>query len=226
VKALFNPSHPSGRAVGAIVAALLELSLRRGLRGVYLRGAWLPPPFVLVMNHHSFFDGHLVWLLYRQMGASGSLLVAEENVRAFPMLKLQGALEAHRLREALRRLGRGEVVALFAEGAMRAPGPLGPLKPGARYLAHKAGVPLVPVAARVLVRGFEHPEAFMSLGEAVNPAEPLERALSKVLHDLDERLAQTHPRTIPAGFACILRGKRSLDEKLAPLAAALRKLRR
>jgi 1-acyl-sn-glycerol-3-phosphate acyltransferase len=226
VTALFDPSRPSGRAVKAIVGALLELSLRRSLRGVYLRGAWPPPPFVLVMNHHSFFDGHLVWLLYRRMGISGSLLVAEENVRAFPMLRLQGALEAHRLREALRRLGRGEGIAVFAEGEMRAPGPLGPLRPGAQYLARKAGVPLVPVAARVLVRGFEHPEAFISLGELPSPTAPLERALGKVLHDLDERLTQTHPRDVPAGFACILRGKRSLDEKLAPLANALRRLGR
>lgn len=103
-------------------------------------------PFVLAMNHHSFFDGHLVWFLFKVGGIRGSLLVSEGNLRAFPVLRSAGALDAHRLREALRRLKSGEAVAVFPKGEMRPAGPLRPLKPGAGWLAKKAGVPILSMA--------------------------------------------------------------------------------
>lgn len=200
-----------------LVEAFLWGSLKGGLRGVYLRGEVPRPPWVLAMNHHSFFDGHLVWLLSRKGRFPVSLLVAEENLRAFPVLRLAGALEAHRLREALRRLGRGEGLALFPEGEMRHPGPLGPLRPGAAYLAQRAGVPLLPVAARVVLRGFEHPEAFLWAGPLLPPGGELEGALGGLLEGLDALLRATHPRALPEGFKPILTGRRSLEERLRPL---------
>lgn len=211
-----------GRLLSAIVGGFLLLSLKGSLRGVYLKGEVPKGPLVLAMNHHSFYDGHLVWLLARRMEQPASLLVAEKNLKAFPVLKLLGALEARWVREALRRLGRGEWVALFPEGEMRYPGPLGPLKPGATWLARKAGVPLLPVACRVALRGFEHPEAFLLVGRPLPPEEDLERALGGLLQELDEALRKTHPREVPEGFREVLRGRRSLEERLAPLARLFR----
>jgi len=179
------------------------------------------------MNHHSFFDGHLVWLLFKVGGVRGSLLVSEENLRAFPVLRSAGALDAHRLREALRRLKSGEAVAVFPEGEMRPAGPLGPLKPGAAWLAKKAGVPILPVASRVWLRGFEHPEAFLLLGEPIPPSEEeLERSLKGLLSALDELYFSTHPREVLPGFRPILFGRRSLDERLKTLTEKLAKLLR
>lgn len=216
-----------GRAIRPYVERALYRSLKRSLRAVYLKGQLPKPPFVLAMNHHSFFDGHLVWLLFKVGGVRGSLLVSEENLRAFPVLRSAGALDAHRLREALRRLKSGEAVAVFPEGEMRPAGPLGPLKPGAAWLAKKAGVPILPVASRVWLRGFEHPEAFLLLGEPIPPSEEeLERSLKGLLSALDELYFSTHPREVLPGFRPILFGRRSLDERLKTLTEKLAKLLR
>ena len=108
--------RPTGKALRLLVEALVLRSLKESLRGVYLRGEAPEGPLVLALNHHGFFDGHLAWLLGKLCRRPLSLLVAEENLRAYPVLKLAGALEAGRVREALRRLRRGEWVALFPEG--------------------------------------------------------------------------------------------------------------
>jgi 1-acyl-sn-glycerol-3-phosphate acyltransferase len=214
--------RPLGKLLSAIVGGFLLLSLKGSLRGVYLKGEVPKGPLVLAMNHHSFFDGHLVWLLSRQKRRMASLLVAEENLKAFPVLRLLGALEARRVREALRRLKEGAWVALFPEGEMRYPGPLGPLKPGAAWLARRAGVPLLPVACRVVLRGFEHPEAFLLVAPPLSPDGDLEGALRGLLQELDETLRRTHPRKTPEGFREVLRGRRSLEERVRPLVRLLR----
>lgn len=207
-------TRPTGRLLRLVVEALLLRSLKGSLRGVYLRGAVPDGPLVLTLNHHSFFDGHLVWLLGRLYRRPLSLLVAEENLNRFPILGLAGALEAGRVREALRRLGRGEWVALFPEGALAYPGPLRPLRRGAGWLARRAGVPLLPVALRVVLRGYEQPEAFLWAGSPLAPKEDLAGALGGLLEALDALLARTHPREVPEGFLEVLRGRRSLEERI------------
>jgi 1-acyl-sn-glycerol-3-phosphate acyltransferase len=218
------PERPLARLLKALVEGMLQASLRRSLRGVYLRGQLPQGALVLAMNHHSYFDGHLVWLLGKLHRHPLSLLVAEENLRAFPILALVGALEAHRVREALRRLARGEWVAVFPEGEMRYPGPLDPLRPGAAWLARKAGVPLLPVACRVALRGFEHPEAFLWVGELLPPGRNPAGALGELLGNLDALLPKTHPREVPEGFREVLRGRRSLEERVRPLVEAVKRL--
>lgn len=219
-----EPKRPLALLLKGMVQGLLHLSLKGNLRGVYLQGELPRSPLVLAMNHHSFFDGHLVWLLGRLAAKPTSLLVAEENLKAFPILTLAGALEAGRVREALRRLRRGEWVAVFPEGAMGYPGPLRPLRPGARWLSEKAGVPLLPVAARVVLRGFEHPEAFILVGRPLSPGDSLEGKLGELLGHLDRILIETHPRQVPEGFREVLRGRRSLEERMRPWMQALRRL--
>ncbi|WP_114313321.1 lysophospholipid acyltransferase family protein [Thermus caldifontis] len=219
-----EPERPFARLLKGVVEALLLQSLKGSLRGVYLQGELPSSPLVLAMNHHSFYDGHLVWLLGRLAGKPASLLVAEENLKAFPILSLVGALEASRVREALRRLRRGEWVAVFPEGVMRYPGPLGPVLPGACWLAERAQVPLLPVAARVVLRGFEHPEAFLWVGEPLPLDARLEEGLGLLLHRLDQLLGSTHPRQVPEGFREVLKGRRSLEERVRPWVEALKRL--
>lgn len=204
-----------GRAIRPYVERAILRSLKRSLRGVYLRGELIPPPFVLAMNHHSYFDGHFVWLIFRHLGVRGSLLISEENLRAFPVLEAAGALSTNRLREALRRLRAGEPVGIFPEGEMRPAGPPGEIKPGAIWLAKRAGVTILPVASRVWLRGYEHPEGFLLVGSPVHPdLEKLRASLQALLHELDEIFAATHPRKLPPGFTPVVLGKRSLDERL------------
>jgi hypothetical protein len=74
----------------------------------------------------------------------------------------------------------------------------------------------------VAVRGFEHPEAFLLVSPPISPDEDLERVLGRALRELDEILRNTHPREIPEGFREILRGRRSLDERMSLLAKLIR----
>lgn len=220
---MMDPERPLARLLKLFVEGFLLLSLKGSLRGVYLKGEPPQEPLVLALNHHSFFDGHLVWLLGRRARRPTSLLVAEENLQAFPVLSLAGALPTGRVREALRRLRRGEWVAVFPEGELRHPGPLGPLRPGALWLAQRAGVRVLPVATRVALRGFEHPEAFLLVGPPLSPEEDLRAHLEGLLAELDRTLAETHPRDLPPGFREVLKGRRSLEERVRPLVEALRR---
>ena len=216
--------RPFGKLLARVVEGFFLRSLKGSLRGVYLQGEIPAGPFVLAMNHHSFFDGHLVWFLVKKRrGEPVSLLVARENLEAFPVLKLLGALAASRVREALRRARRGEWVALFPEADLRYPGPLGPIRRGAAWLAGRAGCPILPVAVRVVLRGYEAPEAFVSVGPPLPPDGDLETALKSLLARLDETLERTHPRAVPEGFREALGGRRSLEERVRPLVDLLRR---
>jgi 1-acyl-sn-glycerol-3-phosphate acyltransferase len=121
--------------VRALVAALMERDLRRAFRRV----CWVGPlpqlpdgePVVIVTNHHSSFDGHLVWLLARRM-LRRRFLVWMEDWDRFPFFGLQGALpfptgddvrRAATMRRTRRLLAvsRSSVLAYFAEGRLHRP---------------------------------------------------------------------------------------------------------
>ncbi|WP_169730689.1 lysophospholipid acyltransferase family protein, partial [Calidithermus chliarophilus] len=136
--------RPFARALRPVLRGMVYSSLRR-LRGVYLRGELPGGPLVLAANHHSFFDGYLAYALLQAHRRPGRLMIARENLEAFPLLRLLGALGTHELRPALHALRKGESLALFPEGALRPQGGLGPLERGAAYFAARAGVPLVPL---------------------------------------------------------------------------------
>ncbi len=118
----------------------------------------LPPgPCIVVCNHASYYDGLLMtaalpprFSFVIQHGVSnwfyagaviramGYLFVNRENARA-------GAMQT---RQMLKALKSGESLAIFAEGTFKAPPGLLPFKTGAFMLAHKTGLPVVPVAIR------------------------------------------------------------------------------
>nr|WP_276325522.1 hypothetical protein [Thermus parvatiensis] len=77
------------------------------------------------------------------------------------------------------------------------------------------------MALRVVLRGYEHPEAFVWIGKPVPPGEEA-GALGGLLQALDALLAKTHPREVPEGFREVLRGRRSLEERVLPLVRLLR----
>nr|WP_244880689.1 hypothetical protein [Thermus parvatiensis] len=136
--------RPTGKALRLLVEALVLRSLKESLRGVYLRGEAPEGPLVLALNHHGFFDGHLAWLLGKLCRRPLSLLVAEENLRAYPVLKLAGALEAGRVREALRRLRRGSGWPSSPRGRCATLGPWGPSGRGPTGSRGRRGFPSSP----------------------------------------------------------------------------------
>ncbi len=232
------------RAVAAAVPGVLARQLRLGLAGVWLRSdAELPAgAAVLAANHHAWWDGHLVHLLARAGGRPFSLVMDEEHLRTFPFFRFQGALATGEIRTAVARLRAGGRVAIFPEGALRAPGPVGPLARGAAMLARRGGAPIVPLALRVVLRGRERPEAYLDLGSALEPAPPgaggrrasgragdeeltarLHVALAELVTGLDRALAAATAEgggaVVPPGFAPLARGARDADRRIAARAA-------
>ncbi|WMT56096.1 carotenoid biosynthesis protein [Truepera radiovictrix] len=214
-------------AQGALVALIarclpwiIRRSLRRGLHGVYARGPWGALPkggFILAANHHAWWDPYLAWFIGRRLGRPLSGLMLDATVERFPFFRAHGALKTTEVREALRRLARGEVLILFPEGVLRPPGQVSRTRPGVLYLARRAGVPVVPLAIRVTVRGAQHPEALLSVGaplEATDAA-ALEGALNALLGDLDDLLRRAEAEQPPPGFTAWLGGAKSTHERAA-----------
>lgn len=115
----------------------------------------LPPGgAMLVANHQSLADIPLllatvpgdvrfvakkelgrVFLFGRAIVAAGNLLVDRSDRRDAVRM----------MREAGKRLSRGERIVLFPEGTRSADGTIGPFKSGAFRIAEGAGVPVIPV---------------------------------------------------------------------------------
>lgn len=215
------------RVVALIAWALpwvIHRSLRRGLHGVYARGAWdaLPKSGVLLAaNHHAWWDPYLAWLIGRRLGRPLSGLMLPQTVARFPFFRAHGALATSEVREALRRLSRGELLIIFPEGGIRVVGKVTALEPGLVFLAERARVPVYPVAARVTVRGAQHPEAFLLLGDPIAPPD-VQRALNTLLAELETELAAADPEAPLPGFTVWSGGARSTHERAAWLGKLLR----
>ncbi|GAA5513497.1 hypothetical protein Dcar01_02235 [Deinococcus carri] len=199
------------------VAALLRASIRRSVRadlgGVWVRGPLPPGGAVLAPNHHSWWDGYVLREVAWQAGADYRVLMTARQLARFPFLRRVGALGAEEVRPAVRAARAGAWVVVFPEGALQPAGPLRGVKPGAAWIARAAGVPLVPVALRVALRGGQSPEAYLRFGPAV-AAPDLAAALSSELAALDADLADSDPERPLAGYLRLTRGRASDHERL------------
>ncbi len=109
---------------------------------------------VLVANHQSVLDIPMLLsaflrpvrflakrelgeipLLGKAMAASGNLFIDREDPRDTVRM----------IREAAAQLHDGGLVVVFPEGTRSRDGSIGEFRPGAFYLAHKSGAPVVPV---------------------------------------------------------------------------------
>ncbi len=107
---------------------------------------------MLVCNHVSFLDVFLLGIPLRRplnYVARSTLFVSLlgafiRSVGGFPIQR--EGIGASGMKETLRRLKAGGVVALFPEGTRSPDGELGQLKPGIAALATRMGVPVVPAA--------------------------------------------------------------------------------
>jgi 1-acyl-sn-glycerol-3-phosphate acyltransferase len=135
---------PTIRGVGR-VAWRLQLQVPDGLP---------EPPFVVASNHFSFLDGLLIGAVLRQKVRFLALVDLFGNYRwldfalnAFDVIPIKrGVVPLSSVRAALSHLNNGGAVGLFPEGTRHHT--FDPLlaRPGAGWLAARAGVPLVPVA--------------------------------------------------------------------------------
>ena len=105
---------------------------------------------MLVCNHVSFLDVFFLGFPLRRplnYVARSTLFVPIlgmfiRSVGGFPIQR--DGIGASGMKETLRRLKAGGIVALFPEGTRSLDGELGPLKPGIAVLATRVGVPVVP----------------------------------------------------------------------------------
>lgn len=111
----------------------------------------LPENYIVLSNHATDYDPLLVAASFpRQM-----YFVASEHIarwkRAFkwldfvfaPIMRYKGTVAASTVAEVLRRLRKGENVAVFAEGARTWDGVTGPILPSTAKMVKKAGCGLV-----------------------------------------------------------------------------------
>ncbi|MFC3832192.1 MULTISPECIES: lysophospholipid acyltransferase family protein [Deinococcus] len=195
--------------------ALLRRSIRRsvdtGLGGVWVRGPLPVGGAVLAPNHHSWWDGYVLRELSGWAAHDFRVLMTGRQLSRFPFLRRVGALDTREVRAAVRAAHAGAWVVVFPEGAVQPAGPLQVVQPGAAWIARNAGVPLVPVALRVVMRGGQWPEAWVRVAEAVT-ADGLHRSISRELAALDADLSSSDPEQPLAGYLQAVPGRASSSD--------------
>ncbi len=217
--------RPWERLLTVAFRALFRHTVHRGLRGVWVQGDLPGQACVLAGNHHSWWDGYLLPVLFWGAGKPFKIVVGERRLQEFSFFRYLDTVSASKPRDALATLKRGEVLIVFPEGELRGPGAVGELNKGTVWFAEKAGVPIVPVASRVVLRGHEFAEAYLVFGEPIGPdLNLLRERLDRMLEDLEAQI-----RTVPAevalpGFELRIAGRKSTHERMAGWGAALGKL--
>lgn len=211
-----------------IVRRILEGDITRSVRselaGVYVAGPRPPAAAVVAANHGSWWDGYLLGLLARQLGTSAQIMMSREQLDRYPFLRAVGARPPSALRELARTANAGQWAVIFPEGTLQASREIASLHPGAAWLTHHSGAPLVPAAVRVRVRGARKPEAFLLFGRAIE-ADELADELGRLVTTVDHTLDSSDPEQIPPGFRPVsaLMAPRSGRELAAHLLTALQR---
>jgi len=137
-----------------VVRFLLWLIFRLGF-GMEVRGRFHIPRrggFLLASNHLSYLDPPLLgaacprrlsFMAQTNLFDDALLGAFMRGVHVIPLQRGEGDVAA--VREAVRRLRRGEAVAIFPEGGRQFSGKLGTAKGGVGLLAVMAHVPVIPV---------------------------------------------------------------------------------
>lgn len=197
-----------------------EQLVRRGLRGVWLRGGLPPGGCVWAANHHSWWDGFLAAAVLRRQHRPAALLMDGANLSDYRFFAGLGVISTDRPRQALQSLRQGRVLVIYPEAELRPAGRLGELAPGAAWLARRAPAPLLPVAVRVVARGHQYAEALIDIGTPCSP-DRLPSELAQRLAGLDAALAEADPREPLPGFSLVVTGRRSWDERIDRWSAAI-----
>lgn len=203
-----------GELFGDLVAGGL---VRAGVRGVFVRGEVPPGGLVWAANHHSWWDGFAPGLALRRLGRRPGVVVERSSLDRFPLLRRLGAVGTDEIRRAVEH-ARREPLVVFPEGELLPPDRLGPLRPGAAWIADRAGVPLLPVAVRAAVRGHAAPEVLVDVGAALPPGATtpeLADRLGALLAALDALVASAPAEEPLPGFREVVRGRRDWNERFS-----------
>jgi 1-acyl-sn-glycerol-3-phosphate acyltransferase len=200
--------------------AALRLTVRGGLAGVWVRGRLPVGPVVWAANHHSWWDPFIAGALLTAARHRMVLLADVANVDRYRFARRIGVVGTDELRTALATVRGGATLVVYPEGRLLPAGPPGPLAPGAAWSAARAPARLCSVAARVLIRGRQHPEAYVVFSEvdvdgpSLKVTERLREQLHEDLGAVDRLNATAEPVQPLPGFSRALRGRRSWDERV------------
>jgi 1-acyl-sn-glycerol-3-phosphate acyltransferase len=228
------------RLIGAALPGIMRRALRRGLAGIWSKteapvgvdsvsvadggavangGAADNGGAVVVANHHSWWDAYLTWAVADRYGRPSGAIMDDAQLARFPFFRHVGAVSDREPRAAARRAAAGAWLFVYVEGELRPPGPLGPARPGAAAVARWAGVPVLPLAIRCVMRGGERPEVYLLFGAPLASGvdhETLVRTLAALLERLDRDLAAAHDAEAPVpGYGPWWPTARSSHERLA-----------
>jgi 1-acyl-sn-glycerol-3-phosphate acyltransferase len=213
---------------GDVIRFGLDRLVRGGVRGVWVRGSLPRGPVVWAANHHSWWDGFAAASVLRAAGRTPALLMDGDNLGDYAFLRRAGVIPATQPRAALAALRQDQVLIVFPEGELRPVGPLGPLRPGAQWLAAQAPATLVAVALRVANRGHQSAEIYVDLAAVpTTGGSPADVELAGTMADglarLDADLLAADPREPLPGFLLTVPGKSSWDERIARWSSVLRR---
>jgi 1-acyl-sn-glycerol-3-phosphate acyltransferase len=199
----------------AAASFCLDRLVRRNLRGVWVRGELPTGSAIWAANHHSWWDYFVARAAFRAAGrADVGVLMDPANIASRRVFGWAGAVGSDRLREAAELTLSGGVLVIFPEGELRAPGPLGAVRPGAAWLARRTGALPLAVATRIVLRGHQAAEAYLDV-TPVPAASGLPTVLADRLAILDDALAAADPTHPLPGYRQVVRGVRSWSERIS-----------
>jgi 1-acyl-sn-glycerol-3-phosphate acyltransferase len=207
------------RLIAALLPFLMVRSLRHGLAGVWGLATATKPAAgaVLVANHHSWWDGYLLWWTVRRSQRHVAMIIDARTLARFPFFRRLGGIAPEEARAAARRVERGEWLVVFPEGALTPPGRLAPFARGAQAISRWARAPVVPVGIRVVMRARQRPEAYLRVGESLPPgtsAEDQRAAVAALLALVDADVERADEAEAPLpGYEPWLAGAPSTDER-------------
>jgi 1-acyl-sn-glycerol-3-phosphate acyltransferase len=202
-------------APAAVAGFCLDQLVRRNLRGVWVRGDLPAGPAVWAANHHSWWDFFVARAALRSIGRTDvGVLMDPANIASRRVFGWAGAVGSDRLRAALEVPRSGGVLVVFPEGELRAPGPLGAVRPGAAWFARRTGAPMLAVVTRVVMRGHQAPEAYLDISPVPAAAE-LPDVLADRLTAVDADLTTADPSHPMPGYRQVVRGVRSWSERMS-----------
>lgn len=215
---------------GGILLRGFDQLVKRGLRGVWMRGTLPAGGFVWAAPHQSWWDPFVAAAILSKAGRTPSLVMDQANLADFRFLRRVGVFGTAELRQGIDHLGAGHTLIVFPERELLPAGPLQQVAEGAAWFALRGAAPLVAAAVRVAARGHQHSEAYVDLTDVPLPSgsaradvtattAELARVLGERLAALDAEIATTDPREPLAGYTKVVRGRRSTDERLARWAA-------
>ncbi len=163
-------------------------------------------PALMCMNHQSHFDPLLAgitldvrvsFLAKRSLFDVPVIAQIIEYLDSIPVDREGSAFAA--MKEAMKRLKRGEQVGLFPEGTRSRDGEIAPLKPGFTMLAKRTGVPIIPVAMDGAYQAWPRTNWFprftqiiIVIGDTI-PAEDVERLTdAELLAEVERRMRACH----------------------------------